>query len=132
MEENLYLKQKQPIEANNGLQMEGYHVWGGSIIKENGIYHLFASRWKSDAKKLGDNELDGYRTGSEIVYATSLLPQGPYEFKNVKTLFEDHLLIITIQESIDWRGARIRQHRRLIGQIGRVEKMIESELHRLE
>ncbi|OHX64160.1 glycoside hydrolase family protein [Flammeovirga pacifica] len=51
--------------------------WGGSIIKdEEGIYHLFYSRWK---KELGW----AWVTHSEIAHATSSSPDGPFEFKDI-------------------------------------------------
>jgi hypothetical protein len=58
--------------------MEGFFVWGGSAIKADGRFHLFASRWpqKSRFPK-------GYREHSEIVRATAANPLGPYTFQEV-------------------------------------------------
>jgi hypothetical protein len=55
----------------------------------------------------------------------------PYEIKDINTIFTDERLIIEIQESINWRSARLRQHKRLLEKVERVEKMISEELHRL-
>lgn len=63
---------------NSGFKMEGYWIWGGSMIRVDSVYHLFASRWT----KRGEFP-DGYRTDSEIVRATSLSPLGPFEFQEI-------------------------------------------------
>lgn len=78
---DLYLKQSKSIKYDNGLFMEGYYIWGGSVLKSEGIYHMFASRWPNSSFRAGNNELDGYRTASEIVRAESLTPEGPYVYK---------------------------------------------------
>jgi len=75
---NLY-KSLKPAKVENGFKMDGYYVWGASVIKgDDGLYYMFASRWK---KELPFPE--GYMTGSEIVLATSKELEGPYEFKKV-------------------------------------------------
>ncbi len=71
-----------PSPRNAGFRMEGYLVWGGSIIKAGGKYHLFASRWPEGT----GNEhslLRGYREHSEVVRAVADDPIGPYEFQEV-------------------------------------------------
>ena len=51
--------------------------WGGSLVKgDDGLYHMYYSRWKKD---LGW----AWVTHSEIAHATSKTPLGPFEFKNV-------------------------------------------------
>lgn len=67
---------KTPKES--GFKMDGYWIWGGSIIKVGSTYHLFASRWKKDGPFP-----EGYRQNSEIVRATSLSPLGPFNFEEV-------------------------------------------------
>lgn len=58
--------------------MKDYWIWCGSVIKEDGKYHMFASRW---SKKV---DFDPYwLTNSEIVRAESDTPEGPYTFKEV-------------------------------------------------
>ena len=75
--DNLNLKQKiSPISNDNIFDTEGYFNWGTSLIKgDDGRYHLFYSRWK--------NELNftGWLTHSEIAYAISEKPTGPWEYK---------------------------------------------------
>jgi hypothetical protein len=67
-----------PARKTSGFKQEGYFVWGGSGIKVDDVYHLFASRWP---RSTGFPE--GYRTHSEILWATSTSPQGPYTFQEV-------------------------------------------------
>ncbi|MEH0152712.1 glycoside hydrolase family protein [Limibacter armeniacum] len=51
--------------------------WGGSVVKgEDGLYHMFYSRWP---KQIGWEWL----TYSEIAHAVSASPFGPFEFKDV-------------------------------------------------
>jgi len=68
----------QEVPPGSGFRMEGYYVWGGSVIKEGSTYHLFASRWP----KVSEFP-DGYRDHSEIVRATSDTLTGPYTFQEV-------------------------------------------------
>jgi hypothetical protein len=68
----------EPVPVNSGFRMEGYWVWGGSMVKVDSVYHLFASRWPKEAAFP-----DGYRTRSEIVRATSANPLGPFNFEEV-------------------------------------------------
>jgi len=58
--------------------MDGYFVWGGSLIKVDSTFHLFASRWKKDGAFP-----EGYRQNSEIVRATSKSPLGPFKFEEI-------------------------------------------------
>jgi hypothetical protein len=73
-----YLFNFKKTPAESGLKMEGYWVWGGSVIKVGSTYHLFASRWE---KKGAFPE--GYRQDSEIVRATSKSPLGPFKFQEI-------------------------------------------------
>lgn len=67
-----------PISANSGFKMDGYWVWGGSVIKVGSSYHMFASRWPKKNKFPDD-----YFKESEIVRAISESPMGPYTFQEV-------------------------------------------------
>lgn len=60
--------------------MEDYWVWCGSPIKarEDGRYHLFASRWPRSLNFSGH-----WITNSQIVRASSDTPEGPYRFDGV-------------------------------------------------
>lgn len=68
----------QPVDEKSGLKMDGYYVWGGSMIKVDETYHLFASRWPADTKFPS-----GYRTDSEIVRASSKSLTGPFTFQEL-------------------------------------------------
>ncbi len=68
--------EKTPL--NSGFKMEGYWVWGGTLIKVDSVYHMFASRWP----KISEFP-DGYRNYSEIVHATADNALGPFQFEKV-------------------------------------------------
>jgi hypothetical protein len=73
-----YYERIEPVPKESGFRMDGWFVWGGSCIKVNDTYHLFASRWPDST-----GFPQGYRTHSEIVRATSDDPLGPYTFQEV-------------------------------------------------
>jgi hypothetical protein len=68
----------QPIPLDSAFRQDGHFVWGGSLIKVDKEYHLFASRWPEPTGFPG-----GYRDHSEIVRATANRAEGPYEFQEV-------------------------------------------------
>jgi hypothetical protein len=68
----------QKASVNSGFRQEGYFVWCGSVIKADGEYHLFASRWPKVS-----TFPEGYRDHSEIVRATASRAEGPYTFQEV-------------------------------------------------
>jgi len=73
-----------PSPKDAGFRMKGFYVWGGSLIKADGRFHLFASRWpEGTGKGTGVAMLSGYRRHSEIVRAIADNPLGPYDFKEV-------------------------------------------------
>jgi hypothetical protein len=72
------IERLQPAPKDAGFRMEGYFVWGGSLIKVGREYHLFASRWPTETRFP-----QGYRSHSEIVRATARTPLGPYTFREV-------------------------------------------------
>jgi len=78
----------QPVPLNSGFKMDGFWVWGGSVIKVDSTYHMFASRWPKTHKFPFD-----YFHSSEIVRATSTSLTGPYKFQEV---------IIGERDSIFW------------------------------
>ena len=67
-----------PVPRDAGFRMEGFFVWCGSVIKAEGAYHLFVSRWPESTQFP-----NGYRTHSEIVRATADNPVGPYTFEEI-------------------------------------------------
>ena len=74
MEGNIFRAGKARI----ALQEEGYYVWDSSVIKADGQYHMFASRWK-ESLGFGWNWL----FNSEIAHYVSDAPTGKFRFKNV-------------------------------------------------
>jgi hypothetical protein len=68
----------QPVPKDSGFKMDNFWIWGGSLIQVDGTYHLFASRWPRDGEFPDD-----YRNHSEIAWATSDDPLGPYQFQEV-------------------------------------------------
>ena len=85
-----FIDRIQEVPKKSGFKMEGYWVWGGSIIKVDDAYHLFASRWLKER----EFPLD-YRRMSEIVRATSSNITGPYIFREV---------VIGERDSCYWDG----------------------------
>ena len=67
-----------PVPVHSGYKENGYFVWCGSLIKADGQYHLFASRWPEPT-----GFPQGYRDNSEIVRATAPRAVGPYRFAEV-------------------------------------------------
>ncbi len=68
----------QVKNAVKALEMEDYYVWDCSVLKVDGKYHLFSSRWK---KELGFGW--NWLFHSEIIHSVSDTPEGPYQFQNV-------------------------------------------------
>lgn len=96
-------------------------------MESGGKFWMLASRWPRDAARGGENILDGYRTSSEIVLASSVTPEGPYTFQSViigkrKALFWDsqmahnpYLLCLNGQYVLFYIGSRVGDGRRRIG-----------------
>ena len=68
-----------PVDKEKSiLQDDNYYIWGGSPIKsEDGLYHLFYSRWKKEYGFLA------WVTHSEIAHAVSENPFGPYKYNDL-------------------------------------------------
>ncbi len=64
--------------AHIALKQKGYYVWDSSVIKADGKYHMFASRWREEFG-FGWNWL----FNSEIAHFVSDSPSGEFTFKNV-------------------------------------------------
>lgn len=76
----------RPIPRGGGYREPGYWVWCGSPIRDDdGVYHLFASRWPKTQPFH-----PGWLTHSEIVRATSERPEGPYRFAEIVLGARDH------------------------------------------
>lgn len=67
----------QPLENHSINRDSAYYNWGASIIKgDDGLYHLFYSRWK---KKY---TFSGWLTFSEIAHSVASSPTGPWQYKD--------------------------------------------------
>lgn len=65
-------------KAHIALKLDGYYVWDCSVIKVDGKYHMFSSRWKEELG-FGNHWL----FNSEIIHSVADKPEGPYVFQNV-------------------------------------------------
>lgn len=65
-------------KATRALELEDYYSWDSSVIRVDGKYHMFTSRWER-SRGFGANWL----FHSEIVHSVSEVPEGPYRFQNV-------------------------------------------------
>lgn len=71
-----FAERLQPAVSGGGFAMEDWWIWGTSVVcDDDGRYQLFASRWSKDVPFA-----PGWTSNSHIVRATSLKPEGPYEF----------------------------------------------------
>lgn len=69
----------QPLPAGNRFSVPGYHVWCGAPVKgPDGKYHLFYSRWPVEV-----GFAPGWALHSQIAYAVSDKPEGPYRHVNI-------------------------------------------------
>ena len=65
-------------KAHVALKLDGYYVWDSSVIKANGKYYMFASRWKEELG-FGWNWL----FNSEICRFVADSPNGEFKFDGV-------------------------------------------------
>lgn len=66
-----------PTPLTAKFAMNDYHVWCGTMVKDNGRYHLFFSMWD---KKFGHN---GWVTNSKVGHAVSDDLFGTFEYKGI-------------------------------------------------
>ena len=67
-----------PVSEKSVLKNPDYNIWGASMVQtDDGICHLFYTRWPFESG------FKGWLKNSDIVYATSKSPTGPYEFQEV-------------------------------------------------
>lgn len=66
-----------PSPVGGGFHKKGYWIWCGSVIRgDDNRYHMFASMWEKSVP-FSPNWL----TNSVVVHATSVTPEGPYEYE---------------------------------------------------
>ena len=66
------------MPAVTAFGMEDYYLWDCSVIRAEGAYHLFCSRWK---KTLGFGW--NWLFHSEVIRAEAERPEGPYVFREL-------------------------------------------------
>lgn len=83
----------KPTQRSSVMESDEYFTWGASPIKgDDGIYHIFYSRWRKDKGFLA------WLTHSEIAHATSKCATGPYQFQEV---------VLTASDKDRWDGLSI-------------------------
>ena len=74
-----------PISEVNIFQTPGYYNWGASIDKDDeGLYHLFYSRWKKEY------EFTGWLVHSEVAHAVSNNSAGPWNYRETVLIGRGH------------------------------------------
>jgi hypothetical protein len=69
----------QPVPMSARFSEPGYFVWCGAPVKgDDGRYHLYYSRWRVEK-----GFAPGWALWSEIAYAVSDIPLGPFKHVNV-------------------------------------------------
>ncbi len=64
----------EPIQTRSVLKSPDWHHWGGNMVKTaDGTYHLVFARWPRE------RGFNAWVTHSEVAYATSNDPLGPFE-----------------------------------------------------
>lgn len=81
----------KPAIKSGGFAMDGQIIWCSSVIRVDGIYHMFASRWPAEFG------LGGWTQHSECVRATSTNLFGPYLFQEV----------VLQKRTNDWDNTRV-------------------------
>lgn len=64
----------RPVPLDSTVKQSGWHVWGSSVLEENGKYHMFYSRWPKSGYAWGD----GWLFASEVWHAEADSPSGPF------------------------------------------------------
>ena len=66
-----------PVPATAKFENNDWYTWGGSVVEQDGRYHMFYSRWP---RKLGQ---PAWLTHSEIAHAVADSPLGPFKHVDV-------------------------------------------------
>ncbi|WP_157474018.1 glycoside hydrolase family protein [Flavihumibacter petaseus] len=94
-QDNLDLgKMIRAVDSSNIFQSPDYYQWCSSVIEgEDGMFHMFYSRWPHGRRTAADDTLNyifdgfsGWNKYSEIAYAIADKPGGPYHY--VKTILK--------------------------------------------
>ncbi|MFC2123586.1 glycoside hydrolase family protein [Bacteroidota bacterium] len=77
-----YVGDSRMLDGQSILEIPGYFVWGGSVVKGRyGKYHMFFSRWIAGSEH--PKFSDGWLINSEICYAVSNYPDRNFRFVKV-------------------------------------------------
>jgi len=73
-----------PPERDQVFAMEGYYVWGASVLKDtDGLYHMFACRWPIAWG------IYSWYSHSDIVRAVGKRPEGPFEYQETLSVLKE-------------------------------------------
>lgn len=67
-----------PAPVAGSFRMEGYWIWGASVVEADGMFHMYATRVPMSYKFH-----PGWMIAAEIVHAVSDKPEGPYRFSDI-------------------------------------------------
>lgn len=74
-----------PPARSQVFAMEGYYVWGASVLKdESGLFHMFACRWPIAWG------INSWYSHSDIVRAVGRSPEGPFEYQETLSVLKEH------------------------------------------
>ena len=78
------IKRVRPPKQEQAFAMDGYYVWGASVLKANdGIYHMFACRWPIAWVFFA------WYSHSEIVRAIGRRPEGPFTYQETLSALKE-------------------------------------------
>jgi hypothetical protein len=75
--QNPFFGKLAPAPVGGAFRMEGYIIWGGSVIEEGGRFYMFATRWPEAVT------WRNWITHAQIVLASADQPEGPFTFEQV-------------------------------------------------
>lgn len=67
-----------PAPVAGSFRMDGYWIWGASVVEADGVFHMYATRVPMSYKFH-----PGWMIAAEIVHAVSDKPEGPYRFSDI-------------------------------------------------
>ena len=67
-----------PAPVAGSFSMEGYWIWGASVVETEGMFHMYATRAPMSYKFH-----PGRMIADEFVHAVSDKPEGPYRFSDI-------------------------------------------------
>lgn len=77
-ESSFSIEKLKPAPLEGSFSMDGYWIWGASVVKQDNLYHMYACRVPMTYKFH-----PGWMIASEIVHAIAEKPEGPYRFSDI-------------------------------------------------